>query len=603
MLEFTAEQECYISSSIQQHVFLEACPGSGKTEVISAKVAKEVKSWKKHPGGMAVLSFSNSATDELKERVSRYLNTGITTYPHFLGTFDSFILKNIVNPLIFQILPHFHGVDGDYSIRVVEPSSPLNIKTRYQFGKKAKYTGKGRQISLKLAANQYSIDENNKVKFDTGERSIDSILSTIAFEHWEIEDLEQTKQKMWNAGYATYSDIEQMALHILKEVDFLEFQSLLAQRYPLLMVDECQDLSAEQLQILQYLADAGVKLHFVGDLHQSIYEFREVYPTKISDFVGKNKFKQLKLTQNFRSCQQIIDVCGNLTGRNGIMGQVSWLEPRCYLLQYDSCPTELIDSFDKLSKGFEDTVLISRGHSVLRKFQTSRSKLTGVYRLAIAIKTYNPSDMEALESSLQLLSEFFKEHIGQSVKPNSFNCPQDLNSSLSWRRFLNSCLNYFQSKKLHEMDEIWSKWTARTKAELRKLTQQSFCRDDLRLIMNCMDQVKIISPKGEAKNIVSDSIRDSNNDSFKHRRKTIHSSKGESHDVSILISSARASGVEGSHWKSWLGNKGEGARFAYVASSRPRHKLVWVTKKLSEPDVKQFEAIGFSVIPLGEQIL
>ncbi|BCV28886.1 hypothetical protein TUM3811_27460 [Shewanella algae] len=47
----------------------------------------------KFPGGMAVLSFSNSATDELKARVTKHMPSGYGFFPHFLGTFDSFIYK------------------------------------------------------------------------------------------------------------------------------------------------------------------------------------------------------------------------------------------------------------------------------------------------------------------------------------------------------------------------------------------------------------------------------------------------------------------------------------------------------------------------------
>ncbi|WP_279452759.1 UvrD-helicase domain-containing protein [Aeromonas dhakensis] len=61
--------------------FLEACPGSGKTEVVSAKVAKEISSWDKYPGGIAILSFTNSATDELTHRISTHLLQAKVMFP------------------------------------------------------------------------------------------------------------------------------------------------------------------------------------------------------------------------------------------------------------------------------------------------------------------------------------------------------------------------------------------------------------------------------------------------------------------------------------------------------------------------------------------
>ncbi|MGR3940513.1 UvrD-helicase domain-containing protein [Serratia marcescens] len=72
MKHFNSQQMDYIESSISSSIYLEACPGSGKTEVIAAKVAKEINNWTLSPGGIALLSFSNSATDELFSRVKKY---------------------------------------------------------------------------------------------------------------------------------------------------------------------------------------------------------------------------------------------------------------------------------------------------------------------------------------------------------------------------------------------------------------------------------------------------------------------------------------------------------------------------------------------------
>ena len=87
MTNFTIEQKDYIQSTIDDHVYLEACPGSGKTEVVAAKVAKEISNWNKDPSGIAILSFSNSATDELKDRIGKFSTSNLKFYPHFIGTF------------------------------------------------------------------------------------------------------------------------------------------------------------------------------------------------------------------------------------------------------------------------------------------------------------------------------------------------------------------------------------------------------------------------------------------------------------------------------------------------------------------------------------
>lgn len=54
MTHFNSQQMDYIESSIASSIYLEACPGSGKTEVIAAKVAKEINNWTLSPSGPAI---------------------------------------------------------------------------------------------------------------------------------------------------------------------------------------------------------------------------------------------------------------------------------------------------------------------------------------------------------------------------------------------------------------------------------------------------------------------------------------------------------------------------------------------------------------------
>ncbi|MCF1274417.1 UvrD-helicase domain-containing protein [Acinetobacter nosocomialis] len=92
-MKYTNEQLSYIKQAkITENVFLNACPGSGKTETIAQRVANEIESWGNFPSGIAVLSFTKSAAKEIEHRIKEKIK-GQSTYPHFIGTFDSFILK------------------------------------------------------------------------------------------------------------------------------------------------------------------------------------------------------------------------------------------------------------------------------------------------------------------------------------------------------------------------------------------------------------------------------------------------------------------------------------------------------------------------------
>lgn len=552
-VEFTQEQLNYVDSSIAAHTFLEACPGSGKTEVVAAKVSKEISNWKGSPGGLAALSFANSATDELKVRISKYLPHGRSLFPHFLGTFDSFIYKNIVSPLSIELTGYI-GEDGDSSIRIIEPSSHIGYRTKYSYAKRGQ-----------ISAHHYSFDLiNDSVIFETGEPALNRALNSIVLKDWEIDNLIDTKNRMLKGGFATYRDIECLALEVLTEEKYDHFVNLLVKRYPLFIIDECQDLSVEQLSILKAIADKGVKLHFVGDLHQAIYSFRDVDPAKVKQFVVDNNFTRLPLTRNFRSCQNIVDLCAKLTGRENIIGNVSWLKSRCLVLQYNSCPTELISTFEEKCRGFNNNVVLSRGHSILRKFQTSIAELNNIQKLALAVKLYNPDDMEDLSHSLQYFSEFIRYHLKESFKSNSFNCPQSIDSNLMWRKFLCESLKYLHSNELHNIGVCWSTWTKSAKTLIRELPNQHFCSDAVVNLLAPLNEVNLTSPSGLAKQEVASSLGLTAKPTLSFKKSTIHGAKGETHDVTILISSARAG--NDSHWSNWIkDSNSEDARFAYVA--------------------------------------
>ncbi len=587
-VKFTDEQLDYINSSIKTHIFLEACPGSGKTEVVAAKVAKEINQWRNKIQGMAILSFANSATDELAHRVSKYLKVSQNIFPHFLGTFDSFIYKNIVSPLATE-LTNYIGSNRDSSIRIVEPSANLGYRTKYSYIKRGKVYAHKYSFSLTATGNI------RQVIFDTGDSILDRTLKGITLERWQLNDFIDTKNKMLNGGFATYRDIECLALITLTSIEYKEFINLLVKRYPLIIIDECQDLSKEQLAILKILADNGAKLHFIGDLHQSIYGFREVDPTEVKQFVLDNNFSSLRLTRNFRSCQNIVNVCAQLTGRTGIIGNISWLKPRCLIVQYKNCPTELISTFDKLCKNYENNAILSRGHNIIQKFYTSTSQLNNMQKLALSIKLFDSNNMDTINNSLEYFSDFIHHYLNESTKSNSFHCPYSINSSLLWRKFLYNSLNFFIKNKMQDLEIDWSSWVKKIKPLVHILSKQDFCPDIISNILTSLNTANLSSPKGLSTQKVSTSLGITKRLNSLFRKSTIHGAKGETHDVTILISSAK-SGNE-AHWLDWLKDpQSEAARFAYVASSRPREYLIWAVKTLKTDEIKKLESIGFTIV-------
>ena len=112
---------------------------------------------------------------------------------------------------------------------------------------------------------------------------------------------------------------------------------LLLKKFPIIFIDECQDLSKNELCLISSLISAGTKVHYVGDQHQAIYSFKDSMPQYFTAHVSELGFTTLYLNDNFRSSQDIVDVSctiGNIT--SSIVGRA--FSPlgssSCFYLEY-----------------------------------------------------------------------------------------------------------------------------------------------------------------------------------------------------------------------------------------------------------------------------
>lgn len=107
----------------------------------------------------------------------------------------------------------------------------------------------------------------------------------------------------------------------------------------------------------------------------------------------------------------------------------------------------------------------------------------------------------------------------------------------------------------------------------------------------------IPSPKGLGDLYISDQQKKTVKISSQFRVATIHGVKGETHDATLLLSNPTKVGSTDSHWHYWLLDPlSEAARFAYVASSRPKHQLFWGVKELKKNELSKFKALGFQIV-------
>src|SRR5258706_3545869 len=101
LFDWTKEANNYVAA--QGKVFLNACPGSGKTTAVAYKLSSLVNNWESYYdsfAGIACLSFTNIAKDEINLKYREFTQSPLR-YPHLISTIDSFINLHIT-------LPHYH---------------------------------------------------------------------------------------------------------------------------------------------------------------------------------------------------------------------------------------------------------------------------------------------------------------------------------------------------------------------------------------------------------------------------------------------------------------------------------------------------------------
>lgn len=334
----------------------------------------------------------------------------------------------------------------------------------------------------------------------------------------------------------------------------------------------------------------------------------------------ENNLVERLLTQNFRSNQKIVNVCIGLEKYNTgidpqkIIGSESELLTKCCILwEYTASelpllPQRFIDFVNTQNVNITDferkismrkSAILSRAHSTLSDFRSQpTSELSKIEMFATGLLCWvnNPRTGKDMQNALQL--------IGKSISMLAYNgngkhqhqyCPDDY-SPIEWRNQLSDLITKVSiaSNNVYPFTGLtWTQWTSKLKAFLENYWS------NFRSPTNNWDSVKakIKSPNGSATKQVLDTIKANQNSySEKIRMTTFHDVKGETLDA-VLIVSAKDKKSKGGHFEQWLSeepDEKEYVRFAYVASSRPKHLIIWAIPKVKNNQfISKIRDLGF----------
>ncbi|MER6432128.1 ATP-dependent helicase [Streptomyces sp900105245] len=287
-MKLTDDQQALVDA--EDSLFTAACPGAGKSRAMVARFLKRTAEEPRR--GIALLSFTNAAVDEVRRRCGNQAEA--LRVPHFVGTFDTFIHRFIVTPLYvkaYQRKPNYVQSWHDVA------STSFRLQ------------GMGRTKNLELKWFDFDPDGRahlnlHRLPPDFGDAGAHRMLAQRKRE--AEANASHIFGRLLRAGTITCEAARVLAtfwLHSAEERALLA--GLLPARFAEVIVDEAQDCGREELHILEFLHDCGVRVVMVGDVDQSIYEFRNATPAAVQEFAASLPVK-LKLEDNWRSSPAIV---------------------------------------------------------------------------------------------------------------------------------------------------------------------------------------------------------------------------------------------------------------------------------------------------------
>ena len=371
--------------------------GSGKTRVLTYRIAYLIEKGKAHPGEILALTFTNKAAREMKDRIQKLI--GDEAKKLWMGTFHSVFSK------ILRFEAEKIGFTSNYSIYDTDDSQNA-IK---QILRENNYDPKEiqpRTIHRRIsdAKNQLILPGQYK------ERFVHSTLDDITA---RIYGMYVERLKHNNA--MDFDDLLIKPIELFsKHEDVLEkYQD----RYKYILIDEYQDTNHAQYKVTNMLASKYKNLCVVGDDAQSIYSFRGADITNILNF--KEDYEnavEIPLEQNYRSTKAILRAADSIIKQNtGQLDKTLWTDN-------DTGETiTVLDNYDerdeanrvanyinelKMRKGyqFNDFAILYRTNYQSRVFEETLRRKGVTYQLVGGLSFYQRKEIKDVLAYLTLLS-------------------------------------------------------------------------------------------------------------------------------------------------------------------------------------------------------
>ena len=289
MTQFDTSQQALIDSP--DSIWVEACPGAGKTQAIVERFITRLHSDSRR--GVALLSFTNAAVDEARARCRE--RPELLRAPNFVGTIDSFINRFIVRPA-------FTNEKG---------KSPIFVDTWETL---AGTTFKSPKGLMRLG--WFRFDFKTGARLDVKILPQDSQHAIGKLPDHQLRNAERWAERRWarllESGVLDAATSRSYMGQCLENLELRgKLGCLLRARFSKVIVDEVQDCTDQDEQMLLFLLDVGIRLVVVGDSEQAIFGFRGAHQSGLATLRGRLR-EGARLNKNYRSSATICRMVDSL---------------------------------------------------------------------------------------------------------------------------------------------------------------------------------------------------------------------------------------------------------------------------------------------------
>ncbi|MGN0805859.1 MAG: ATP-dependent helicase [Candidatus Coproplasma sp.] len=398
ILEKLNEEQIQPVINTEGPVLVLAGAGSGKTRVLTSRIAYILEKRLSAPSGILAITFTNKAANEMKERVQTAIGD--------VG--DMWICT--IHSMCVRILRRFGssiGIQSNFSIYTESERANVIKKAVKELGVDEKQLKNikfhiANAKTLGLAPDQYAVQYKD-------ERYINSI----------VDVYEKYEEYLKSCNALDFDDLLIMTLRLLRADK--EAKGYLSDKFRYILVDEFQDTNAVQYSIIKLLAQGHNNLFVVGDDDQSIYGWRGAVIENILKFdKDYPAAKVFKLQRNYRSTKSILSLANAVIAKNGNRHKKTlWTEAeegeKPEYIQAEEEKDEALFAAKTINAevyaggNYSDYAVLMRINALTRSYESEFAKYGIPYKVFGGFKFFERKEIKDVLAYLRLISNPFDD--------------------------------------------------------------------------------------------------------------------------------------------------------------------------------------------------